>query len=253
LDCLPLGGVEVSFYGEAVIIKLTASSKNVLIGGNSTITATVYDSKGTIVLNYDDSKIDFYKDGIFFSQNNFNNGEAIITVSSDNFNNGEAIITVSSDSADTVTITASSDGLDCLPLGGVEVNFYEKTTIKLVEDSAIYYPADLKVAFEVVAIGENILVEGMGISWEPNTAKERLQKIIIKSEEVYEEVYTGNSLSGANLDITDTILSDGVTYLVELTFGKDVPEKIFKVIFYTPTSPGMFSLENIRPVPEPTP
>jgi len=202
LDCLPLGGVEVSFYGEAVIIKLTASSKNVLIGGNSTITATVYDSKGTIVLNYDDSKIDFYKDGIFFSQNNFNNGEAII---------------------------------------------------KLVEDSAIYYPADLKVAFEVVAIGENILVEGMGISWEPNTAKERLQKIIIKSEEVYEEVYTGNSLSGANLDITDTILSDGVTYLVELTFGKDVPEKIFKVIFYTPTSPGMFSLENIRPVPEPTP
>ena len=215
----PSEGMVIGFYSDADHIILTAIPESVKADGISisTITATVYDENYIVVTDYDynnDKPIDYYVDGIFFSTNHFSNGKATITLSSE--------------SAGTFSITAfpSDESLDVPE--GVEVHFYEETTIELVEDSAKYYPADFEVVFEVQAIGEDILIDSMGISWVPNAATERFQKIVINSE----EVYTGNSLSGAIVDVVDKTLVAGEIYSVELTFGKDVDEKEFIVTFY---------------------
>jgi len=221
LGYLPSGGVEVGFYGGADHITLTATPEYVKADGASisTIKATVYDSFGFIVTDYniyEDKTINFYINDTFFSTNNFYNGIATITLSSD--------------SAGAVTITAfpSDVLLDCLPSGGVEVEFYVDTTLKLVADSAEYNPADFEVVFGVIVAGGDILVDEMGISWTDSAATERFQKIVIDTE----DVYTGNSLSGAIVDIVDTTLTAGESYIIKLTFGKDVGGRDFTVIFY---------------------
>ena len=83
----------------------------------------------------------------------------------------------------------------------------------------------------------------MKIFWVPSAATERFQKIVINGQ----DVYIGNSLSGATVDIVDKILVAGAYNIVELTFGKGVPGKVFTVTFYpytlsypvefTPTTP----------------
>jgi len=217
LDYLPSGGITVGFYGAADHIILNADRKYVKVGGGntSTITATVYDSNNIIVLDYDKS-ITFYKDGIDFS-----------TI---NFTNGKATIKLSSDIPGTVTIIAiSSDDLECFPSGGVEVVFYEETTLTLIEDSAKYYPAGLKVIFKVIAIGEDILVDEMKVSWVVSTPAGRFDKIVINSEEVYTG---GNDKSGTIVDIINKTLIAGGEYSIELTFKQNMAEKTITVTFY---------------------
>ena len=216
LDCLPLEGVEVGFYGVADHITLTVNPEYVKADGESTsiITATVYDSLGTMVLA-NDITITFTNTGVGI----FIGANPATTI------NGIATIELYSSEAGTATVTASSVGLT---QGSENVEFYELTTLTLVEGSANYYPADFEVVFEVIAVGENILVDEMGISWEPNASTERFQKIVINSE----EVYTGNNLSSTIVDIVDKNLVAGESYIVKLTFGKDVDGKVFTVIFY---------------------
>jgi len=208
----------VEFYGESQHIELSPESVNIVIGNSSTITATVCDSMGIHVPVYS-GDITFTKDPTSFGT--FYGDNPVYTT------NGIATIELFSDAVGTATITALGEG-DISSNNTSKVEFYEETTIELVEDSAKYYPADLEVVFAVKAIGEDILIDSMGISWEPNAATERFQKIVINSE----EVYTGNSLSGAIVDVVDKTLVAGDIYSVELTFGKDVEEKEFIVTFY---------------------
>ena len=220
LPFTPSGGLVVGFYGGADHIKLTASRQNVATGDSSTIIATVCDFNGIHVSNYD-GEITFAKEGVaFFIDGSYKTTEP-----------GIASIELSSVTEGSAAITASSsDGLDCIPSGGVEILFYAETTIILApEILPTYSPEDFKVTFGVIAIGDAILVEGMNISWAIDG--DRLKTIVIGLD----EVYSGNSDSGAILDIDDTTLSDGETYPVELTFGKVVTAKTFTVTFYTPT------------------
>jgi len=98
----------------------------------------------------------------------------------------------------------------------------------LVEGSAEYDPANFEVVFGVIVVGGDILIDEMGISWTDSAATERFQKIVIDPD----DVYTGNSLSGAIVDIVDTTLTAGESYIIKLTFGKDVGGRDFTVIFY---------------------
>jgi prepilin-type N-terminal cleavage/methylation domain-containing protein len=223
LPFTPLGGLVVGFYGGADHVKLTASRQNVATGDISTIIATVCDSNGIHVSDYE-GEITFVNAGVGF----FYGASSINTI------NGIATIELSSENEGSATVTASSsDGSDvlyCMPSGGIDILFYAETTIILdLEITPTYSPEDLKVTFGIIAIGEAILVEGMNISWA--IEDDRLKTIVIGSD----EVYSGNSVSDAILDIDDTNLSDGVTYLVELTFGKPVTATTFMVTFYTPT------------------
>jgi len=221
LPFTPLGGLVVGFYGGADHIKLTASRQNVATGDSSTIIATVYDFDGIHVSNYN-GVITFANTGVGF----------FIDDSNKTTTNGIATIKLSSDTEGSATVTASSsDGLGCIPSEGVEILFYAETTIILApEIDPTYSPEDLKVTFGVIAIGDDILVEGMNISWA--IEDDRLKTIVI---DYSDEVYSGNSVSGAILDIDDTTLSEGVTYQVELTFGKPVTATTFLVTFYAPT------------------
>jgi len=226
----PSDGLVVGFYGVADHIKLTANPKYVKIGGGNTsaITATVCDLSNIKVLDYNED-IYFKNTGVgtFSTTNPAIADKGIANIDLYNSNVGIAIITAS----------FSPDGTDS---NTETVEFYEQTDIKLIEDSAIYYPADKKVEFEIVAIGENISVEGMQISWE--TGGERLKTIVIGSDLVYD----GNAKSAANLyfDVDDyKILNEETPYLIKLTFGADVIAKNFTVNFFTP--PGIFTTEVI--------
>jgi len=238
-----LESLTVGFYSDAHHITLTAYPKNVKLsddGGNtSTITATVCDLNNIIVLNYIGITT-FTKDKDFGT---FSVDDPIGV----EITNGIATIDISYDSAETFTVT-TIDSSPSLIEGSVEVVFYEKTAIKLVDDIAIYSPENFKVTFGVTAIVEDILVEQMQISWNFPVATERLQKIVIGID----EVYTGNSLSGAILNIDETTLDAGAIYPVELTFGKEMPNKTFTVTFYAPTlPPGVFPLgEGFTPASE---
>jgi len=208
----------VEFYGERHHIELSPESVNIVIGNSSTITATVCDSMGIHVPEYSGG-ITFTKDPTSFGT--FTSANPVYTT------NGIATIELFSDAVGTAAITASGEG--DIPSNNIcEVEFYEETTIELVGNIAKYYPAELRVEFEVMALGENILIDEMEISWVPNAATERFQKIVIDSD----EVYTGNSLSGAIVDIVDKTLVAGQIYSVNLNFGKDVDGKEFIVTFY---------------------
>ena len=227
----PPDGLVVRFYGGAQHIKLDADPKYVKLNGanTSTITATVYDLDNIIVLDYFED-ITFTNDGV---------GD-FITPNPATADKGMAIIDLYYSEVGIAIITASEGGISS---NSETVEFYRQTDIRLVENSAKYYPEDFKVTFEVIAIGENILVEGMQIFWEDDGI--RLKYIVIGSD----VVYTGNSLSSAILNFDeDKILNYETTYLIELTFGKNVAGKTFKVHFFTPTSPtGVFDLEDFTP------
>ena len=230
----PSDGLVVGFYGGAHHIKLDADPKYVKLDGvnTSTITATVYDLDNIILLNYFED-ITFTNNGV----------GTFITPNPAAADKGIAIIDLYYSGVGIAIITASEGEISS---NEETVEFYEQTDIRLLEYSAIYYPVDWKVAFEVIALGEDILVEGMQIFWEDDGI--RLKEIVIDSD----VVYTGNSLSGTILNFDeDKILNYGTTYLIELTFGKDMAGKTFKVIFFTPTSPtGVFILEEITPIPQ---
>lgn len=216
LDCLPSEGVEVKFYGVANHITLTANPENVKADGESTstITATVYDSEGIIDLDFNE-EITFANTGVGIFI-----GDDTATADS-----GIATIELYSSGVGTAAITASSPGLTP---GSVNVEFYVDTTLEFIVDSAEYDPVEFEVIFEVIVAGGDILVDEMGISWTDSAATERFQKIVIDPE----DVYTGNSLSDAIVDIVDTILYAGESYTIKLTFGKDVGGRDFTVTFY---------------------
>jgi hypothetical protein len=220
----------VEFYGGADHIALTANPEYVKVNGinTSTITATVCDLNNLPVSNYSGTII-FSTDFGTFS----------VDPPEVDTTNGMATIDISYGIAETVIVVAT-DFLDSSITGSVEVIFYEETTLELITDSVHYFPADLEVEFAVVAIGEDILVDEMGISWEPNAATEKFHKIVINSD----EVYTGNKLSGKIVDILDKTLVTGESYIVKLTFGEDVGGKVFVVIFYpyTGSYPIYFTL-----------
>ncbi len=212
----PSDGLVVEFYGGADHIELTASPQSVMAGGSSTITATVYDSNYIHVSNYSGTIIFT----IVF--------EGISYDSSVDTTNGKAFTVLSFYDAGTATVTAV-DFSNVLTEDSVEVIFYTETTIKLIDGSAKYYPADLEVVFEVIVAGEDILVDEMKIFWEDSSAEERFHKIVINNEDVYTG---GNDKSGTIVDIEDKTLSAGESYIVKLTFEKDMTEKDFMVIFY---------------------
>ena len=143
--------------------------------------------------------------------------------------NGIATIKLSSDSAGIATITAfSSDGLVCIPSGGVEVDFYEETTLTLVDNSVIYDLTDKTVTFEVKVIGGSIEVDEMKIIWSESGPQERFSEIVIDGV----IVYTGGSDKSATIvDIEDKTLLPG-EHTIRLTFIQDMAGRQIDVMFY---------------------
>jgi prepilin-type N-terminal cleavage/methylation domain-containing protein len=140
LDCVP-AEIVVGFYGAPDHIELNASSNHVKIGeGNfSTITAIVCDFNGIIVPEYI-GNITFSKTlGTFTGSNpkTITDGIATIKLSSNEIGTS------------TITVSSSPDSFSYVPVDGIEVEFYEETTLALVENTVQYDSANKVVTFDV--------------------------------------------------------------------------------------------------------
>jgi len=200
-------------------IKLTPSYQIIPIGNTSTIKAIVYDYSGKIVSNYA-GYITFTKTPTSFGT--FSGGSTVYTT------NGIAKIELFSEVEGTAIISASdgtiSENNTC------EVEFYEETTLTLVDNSVIYDSTDNTVTFNVKVTGENIEVDEMEVFWTGSAAQERFNKIVINSEEVYTD---GNDKSGTIVDIMDkTLTAAGGEYSIKLTFIQDMIGRDVTVVFY---------------------
>jgi len=219
LDCIPENGIVVGFYVTPDHIELTPISQDVKIGsGNScTITATVYDNvegNNIIVSDYAGT-ITFEKDLGDFTDYNLVNGIATIKLSSD--------------SAGIAAITAySSDGLDCIPSGGVKVVFYEETSLTLLDDTVNCTPTCDIITFGVIVTGDSIEVDEMKIIWTESGPQERFSKIVIDGVIVYTG---GNDKSATIVDIEDKTLMPG-DHTIEITFIQDMAGRHIDVMFY---------------------
>jgi hypothetical protein len=218
----------VEFYGISDHIELNAIPENVKtgIGNTSTITATVCDSTNIHVPNY--------AGYITFTTNfgTFNGVSPVYTA------NGIATIELFSEVPGVATITASDGTISSNNICKVE--FYEETTLTLVDNSVIYNSTDKTVTFDVKVTGENIEVDEMKISWLESKPTQRLYKITINDI----EVYSGNNKSGIIVDIINTTLLAGEINIsnIKLTFGQDMAGRHIEAIFYPPVS-GQYLIE----------
>jgi prepilin-type N-terminal cleavage/methylation domain-containing protein len=228
LDCIP-SEIIVGFYGTPEHIELNASSNNVKIGeeNTSTITATVCDSTNIHVAEYT-GYITFFSDLGTFSDDN-----PVYTT------NGIATIELFSEAVGIATITASAGSI--LSNNICKVEFYEETTLTLVEGTTQYEDTENKViAFDVEVTGENIEVDEMKIIWSDSSASQKLFKIAIGVV----EVWSGNKKSGDIIDIFNATLLAGESNIsnIKLTFGQDMTGKFpIEVTFYPPVS-GFYSI-----------
>jgi hypothetical protein len=215
----------VGFYGGADHIKLKASSQNVAAGGSSIITATVCDSEGITVTNYDGTITFATTWGVFSASNTVDVDNGVATTVLTSTSPGNAIITIT-DPAPAVLPFNPSDGL--------VVGFYEETTLILVDGSVNCTPTCDIITFDVIVIGEtgvSIEVDEMKIIWDNSSPSERLYKIVIYDDV---EIYNGSAKSGTIIDIIpNEYLSIG-EHTIELTFIQDMAGRQIDVMFYPP-------------------
>lgn len=243
----PEEGVVVIFYGTADHIELDANPEMVKANGTdySTITAIVCDENNNPVLTTYTGNITFEKTdpssvGFFDGDNPVytTNGKATIKLVSSGIGaEGSAFVTVS-----------TSPGLPSPPdpVGGIEVEFYEETTLTLVPGTTLYEGSENKIiTFDIKVSGENIEIDDMRITWTYPGSSERLEAIGMDIS----EVWSSNGIkSGIIAIINDTLLSPGETN-VRLTFKQDMTEKYpIEVIFYPPVS-GQYIINLDSPLP----
>lgn len=218
----PIDGVEVKFYGTADHIQLNANPNMVKADGTdySTITATVCDINGSTVTNYSGS-ISFYTTlGTFNSSatKEITDGTAIINLSYDE--KGTAIVTVSD------TLPNEPD-----PAEGVTVNFYEETTITLVENTTHYEDIEKKIIyFDIRVLGENILLNTIKTVWTNSHPNQKLTSVMIEDT----EVYTGNIVSGVTVDINESTLLPSIDITIKLTFSVSMTDKFPIDVYFNP-------------------
>jgi len=236
LTIKPSEGVVIGFYGEPSSIILTANPIEVYGAVPSVITAAVYDSAdpANIVTGIP----------ITFTTNkgNFSNGGTEITITpadgvaktelSSSGELGSANILVTAISG-AITLTASTT-----------VIFHEGINLLLV-DTPFYNSTDKTVTFNIKVTGKPLVIDEMEVSWEGNSASERLSKISMKipyDTGVEVNVYNGDAKSGVSVDIIDKELPIGKS-TIKLTFVKVMLGKTISVVFYLPIT-GSYSIES---------
>ncbi len=218
----PEGGLLVKFYGEADHIALNANPTSVKADGIafSTITATICDKKGSPVMDHEGT--------VTFTTNLGN----FINNATQNFEEGIATVKLSSGVKGIANVTASSGDLSSVP-SSVVIEFYEETTLTLVDGSIKYKDEENKIiSFDVKVTGKNIEVDAMKIVWSNSHENQKIDKIEIDNT----EVWSGNQKSDVEINLTNFTLSPGERK-VTLTFGQGMADKFpIEVIFYPPIS-----------------
>jgi len=218
--------VTVGFYTDPSYIGLAFNPPDMSVKADGvetiTIIATIYDGNNIIVTGYNEI-ISFGT-----TMGTFSGGSTYIEVTPVN---GVATAKLSSSTYGDATVTVSSVGL-----ADVDkiLEFYEEITLTLIEEEPIQYDSTNKmVTFYVNVAGDKINVDEMKVIWDNSSPSERLSKIVVDDE----ELYNGSAKSGAIVDIIDEgyYLSIG-DHTIELTFLQDMAERQIDVMFYPPVT-----------------
>ena len=159
------------------------------------------------------------------------------------------IIKASTTNSSTITVSSSPDSFSYVPADGVEVEFYEETTLTLVDDTVQYDSANKVVTFNVEVTGENIEIDAMKISWSDSHQSEKVYKIDIDDI----EVWSGNIKSSDEANIINTTIYSGEINIsnIRITFGQDMAGKFPIVVTFFPPVSGLYeiNLEDEPPSP----
>ena len=216
--------VLVGFYTDPGYIGLAFNppEKEVKADGVETITivATIYDVDYIIITGHNEI-ISFNSINI----GTFSNGFSFIELTPVN---GVATAKLSSSTPGETTVIVSSGSLNVSEV----LKFYEETTLTLVENetSPKYSSTDKEVTFDVDVAGYMITVDEMKVIWDNSSPSERLYKIVIDDD----EIYNGSDKSGTIVDIEpNEVLLTG-RHTIKLTFIQDMAERHIDVMFYPP-------------------
>jgi len=220
----------VGFYSSASKIILSANPGAIPVGGlprTSTLTAMITDDDDTLVNTYEGNIQFSFTEGFgstakFAWVNNQNfvvpvfNGKAIIDITSLN-NSGDAILRADVD-----------DGSLIFDYTTV----YIQKTLKKTEPAVVDYSANgREVTFDIELLGGDMEIVEMMVSWYPDDSAS-LQSISLNNGDVVTGDIPSDEMTNGNiLDITDTLIAEGVSS-VKLSYGQDITDKDITIIFY---------------------
>jgi len=231
--------ISVGFYTSADHIFLSADPVQIPVGdgnkGTSILTASIKDSGGITVYNYDgnvlfsflteseDGEDGGYMDTAKFkSVNNINysipvfHGSAFVYVASLN-NSGDAVLKAEDDPTGFLT-------LDKLRL------YIQKVLSEPIIPNVEYDPDKKGVSFNIEVLGGEMQIDDIEVVWSPDGGEQLLS---IKFDNV--EVFSGSILSGEDIVITPTVLLEGIS-TIYLGFLEGIADKDITVIFYPSVS-----------------
>ncbi len=226
---LPPTTIDVSFYTSATNILLTAVPDHIPVGGGnegtSLLTASIKDSEGTTVYNYVGNVTFTFLSGHdstakfkFVTQSNYSvpvfNGSASVYLLSLN-NSGDALLEATSGS-----LTPDDD----LTL------YIQKVLSEPTIPNVVYDINNKGVSFDIEILGGEMQIDDIEVVWSPNGGEQLLS---IEFDNV--EVFSGSILSGEDIVITPTVLSEGIS-TIYLAFLEGILDKDITVIFYPSTS-----------------
>jgi prepilin-type N-terminal cleavage/methylation domain-containing protein len=229
---LPMATIDVGFYTTADHILLTAVPVHIPVGGGNEgttkLTAYVKDEYNVTVYNYKGNVLFTFEQG-------FNNTAKFKFVNNPNysvpvFNGTASIYVVSLNNSGEAKLIAANPPLDDLPCNELSI-YIEKTLKKAIFPNIIYDANNRGVSFDIEVLGGNIQINDMMVSWIPNNA-EQLKSIKFGNS----VVFSGSILSGQNINITDTVLPEGIS-TIYLGFGQAINTKEITIRFIPPTFP----------------
>jgi prepilin-type N-terminal cleavage/methylation domain-containing protein len=224
--------IDVGFYTTAHHISLTAVPDHIPVGGGNEgttkLTAYVKDEYNVTVYNYKGNVLFTFEQG-------FNNTAKFKFVNNPNysvpvFNGTASIYVVSLNNSGEAKLIATNPPLMDLPCNKLSI-YIEKTLKKAIFPNIIYDANNRGVSFDIEVLGGNIQINEMMVLWTPNNA-EQLKNIKFRNN----VVFSSSILSGQNINITDTVLPEGIS-TIYLGFGQAINTKEITIRFIPPTFP----------------
>ena len=200
--------------------------------GTSILNASIKDANGTTVYNYDGDVLFSFLSGYnstakfeFIAQPNYS-----IPV----FNGTASVYLLSLNNSGDATLDATSGFLTSNVF-----NLYIQKILREPVPPSITYDANGKgVSFNIEVLGGDMQINTMRVNWSPDSGEQLLS---IKFDN--NEVFSGSILSGQDIDITDTVLSEG-TSTIYLGFLEGITDKDITVIFYSPVPVSNYQLDS---------
>ncbi len=219
--------ISVGFYTTATHILLNAVPLYIPVGGGnegtSLLTASIKDAEGTTVYNYSGNVLFSFLNGHnstakfkFVTQSNYS-----VPV----FHGSASVYLLSLNNSGDVEMKAEDDSFGLLTPDELTL-YIQKVLSEPTIPNVVYDANDKGVSFDIEVLGGDMQIDDMQVIWSPDGG-EQLGSVKFDSN----EVFSGSILSGEDINITDTVLSAGIS-TIYLGFSAGISDKDITVIFY---------------------